>query len=83
MIACGVNLWVPGYGFWWMGQDGDAKFCEDARMMFFFPTKLDDILFLNERQIEGIEKVLFVWRSDSGVRGQLFIYICCFLKCSF
>lgn len=43
-----------------MGQDGDAKFCEDARMMFFFPTKLDDILFLNERQIEGIEKVLFV-----------------------
>ena len=27
----GSWVWVT-----WMGQDGDAKFCEDARMMFFF-----------------------------------------------
>ena len=47
-----------GFG---MGQDGDAKFCEDARMMFFFflPSWMI-VYFLNERQIEGIEKVLFV-----------------------
>ena len=73
MIACGVNLWVPGYGFWWMGQDGDAKFCEDARMMFFFLPSWMIFFFRGDR------KGSFCFGEvNSGVRGQLFIYIVVF-----